>query len=312
VSPLSPDERARRRKLEQTRRRRARRIAGLTIGVCLVAAAGSVVAFRSEDGSPRPPAADQSLPARVEVFPAPAPQQRPAPQADVTRPLANEVRPIVWVQAGHAPPREPGYRDQTGAGSGPFGSEIGFTARVAPRLVHDLRRAGVDARLTPGKVTPLAARGAAFVSIHHDAPGGSALVGHAIAGAGENYYRGEGSGEPSPVPYPDSAPHRKATSVTPGVERQSRRLALSIARRYAAIFTAGNGAGQPFAGVQTAGGNPRVMRYYGFYRTAAEARIIVEAGATGTDDELLARPNLIAAALTKGVVEHLRARRLLP
>jgi len=98
--------------------------------------------------------------------------------------------PLVWVQAGHAPPTEPGYRAQTGAGSGPFGSEVVFTTRLAPRVVARLRAAGVDAREVPGFVRPLAAGGAAFVSLHHDSPGGSAAVGHAIAGAGENWYHG--------------------------------------------------------------------------------------------------------------------------
>ena len=37
-------------------------------------------------------------------------------------------------------------------------------------------------RRTPGRVTPLGARGAVFISLHHDAPGGRAGIGHAIAG----------------------------------------------------------------------------------------------------------------------------------
>ena len=71
--------------------------------------------------------------------------------------------PVVWVQAGHEAPREPGYTAQTGAGSGPFGTEVGFTTRVAARVTVLLRRYGVDARRTPGRVTPLGARGAVFV-----------------------------------------------------------------------------------------------------------------------------------------------------
>lgn len=220
--------------------------------------------------------------------------------------------PLVWVQAGHAGPREPGYRDQTGAGSGPFGSEIGFTTRLAPKVVARLRAAGVDARLTPGLVRPWGAGGAAFVSLHHDTPGGAAAVGHAITGAGENWYRGEGWGDPRSTPYPNSARHRRATRVFPAVERRSRALAVAVSARLGAVHTRANGARAPFRGVQTRDSNPRMMRYYGFYRTRAAARVIVEAGAAGTDDPFLRRTDLIAAAVSRGVVDHLRARGLLP
>lgn len=219
--------------------------------------------------------------------------------------------PVVYVQAGHQAPREPGYRAQTGASSGPFGSEIGFTTRVAPLVAARLRAVGVDARTTPGLVTPWGARAAAFVSIHHDVPGGPAAVGHAIAGDGENWYRGEGGGAPSPRPYPDSAPHRRATTVSAAVERRSRDLALRIAARYRPGYTAANGARGRWGGVQTRGGNPRMMSFHGFYRTRAAARVIVEAGGGGTDDLFLARTGLIAAAISRGVVDHLRARGLL-
>lgn len=220
--------------------------------------------------------------------------------------------PVVWVQAGHADPREPGYRAQTGASSGPFGSEVGFTTRLASRVVARLRAAGVDARQTPGRVTPLGARGAAFVSLHHDTPDGAAALGHAITGAGENYYRGEGFGDPSPRPYRDSAPHRPATTVSPAVERRSRSLARAIDRRFRPIYTAANGARGRYAGVQSRESNPRLMRFYGFYRTRADARVIVEAGAGGTDDAFLARTDLIARAVSRGVLDHLRARALVP
>ncbi len=43
-----------------------------------------------------------------------------------------------------------------------------------------------------------------------------------------------------------------------------------------------------------------MMRYYGFYRTRAAARVIVEAGAAGADDPFLARTDLIAAAVSRG------------
>lgn len=219
--------------------------------------------------------------------------------------------PLVWVQAGHNGPREPGYRAQTGAGSGPFGSEIGFTTRLAPKVVARLRAAGVDARLTPGLVRPWGAGGAAFVSLHHDTPEGAAAIGHAITGAGENYYHGEGSGTPSSTPYADSAPHRRATKVFPAVERRSRALARSIGTRLGGIYTRANGARAGYRGVQSRESNPRMMRYYGFYRTRAAARVIVEAGAGGTDDVFLRRTDLIAAAVSRGIIDDLRARGLM-
>ena len=51
------------------------------------------------------------------------------------------------------------------------------------------------------------------------------VVGHAVTGAGENYYRGEGFGPPRSTPYPDGVPHRRATRVSPKVATLSRRLA---------------------------------------------------------------------------------------
>ena len=54
-----------------------------------------------------------------------------------------------------------------------------------------------------------------------------------------------------------------------------------------------------------------MMSYYGFYRTRAAARVIVECGAGGTDDAFLARTDLIAAAISGGILDHLRARGLL-
>lgn len=224
---------------------------------------------------------------------------------------AASAAPLVWVQAGHNGPREPGYRAQTGAGTGPFGSEIGFTTRLAPKVVAKLRAAGVDARLTPGKVRPWGAGGAAFVSLHHDSPEGAAALGHAITGAGENYYHGEGGGDPSSTPYSDSAPHRRATKVYPSVERRSRELAGTISKRLGRVYTRANGARASFRGVQTRDSNPRMMRYYGFYRTRAAARVIVEAGAGGTDDIFLRRTDLIASAVSRGIIDNLRERGLM-
>jgi hypothetical protein len=227
-------------------------------------------------------------------------------------PAPAPARPVVWVQAGHEAPGEPGYLLQTGAASGPFGGEARFTVRVAAVVQRRLRAAGVDARHTPARVTPWGAPGAAFVSLHHDVPEGRAVVGHAIAGAGENWYHGQGTGQPSPVPYPDSAPHRRATEVSPAVERRSRVLALRLARRYRAVFTPANGARSGPVRVESRAGNPRVTRFYGYYRTRARARVLVELGAGGTDDRILARTGLVGAAVARGVVDDLRARGLLP
>ena len=218
---------------------------------------------------------------------------------------------MVWVQAGHAEPREPGYRAQTGASGGPFGGEIGFTTRLAAAIVQRLRRAGVDARETPGEVTPNMAPGAAFVSVHHDVPGGQALVGAASTGGGENYYHGEGAPPPSPAPYADSAPHRPATAVSPQVASRSAGLARSVARRFGRIYTPANGANGSFAGAITDSGNTRVANYYAFYRSAADARVIIEAGGAGTDDAFLGRIDLIAAAISEGILDDLRSRGLL-
>lgn len=219
--------------------------------------------------------------------------------------------PIVWVQAGHEGPREPGYRDQTGAGSGPFGSEIGFTTRLAGRVVVRLRAAGVDARRTPGRVSPLGARGAAFISLHHDAAGGRAGVGRAITGTGENWYHGEGGGTPGSQPYSDSAPHRRATAITPVVERRSLDLARRLAATFAPIHTAARGAHGAFGGVEAREGNRRMNRFYGFYRTRAGARVLLEAGAPGADDGFLRRVDPIAVAVARAVRSHLRARGLI-
>ena len=219
--------------------------------------------------------------------------------------------PIVWVQAGHEAPREPGYRDQTGAGGGPFGSEIGFTTRLATRVVARLQAAGVDARRTPGLVTPL---GRPRRRLHQPPPRrgrGRAGIGHAFTGLSENWYHGEGSGAPASAPYPDSAPHRPATVVTPAVERRSADLAARLASTFGRIHTPRFGARATFGGVESRSGNRRMTRYYGFYRTRAGARVILEAGAPPLDDPFLSRTDLIATAVSTAIVSHLRARGLL-
>lgn len=260
----------------------------------------------SDDG------ADAATPARLSGESGSlADQERAAERQGAITSAASGKRPIVWIQAGHVSPREPGYSAQTGASSGPFGSEQAFNTRVSNSLIAKLKRSGVDARYTPGLVTPIRNRGAAFVSIHSDTPEGRAAIGHAITGANENYYHGEGTGTASPVPYPDSAPHRPATTVSSLVQRRSLDLANRVSTRYRTIYTSANGARASYGGVQTPSGNPRMMRYYGYYRTTAEARIIVECGAGTTDDAFLARTDLISTTIARGITDHLRSRGLL-
>lgn len=210
-------------------------------------------------------------------------------------------RPLVWVQAGHEAPGEPGYRAQTGAAG-----EVQFTIRVAAAVERRLRAAGIDARHTPSRVTPTGAAGAVFVSIHHDTPQGHAAIGHAIAGVGENWYHGEGTGTARSTPYPDSAPHRTATTVSAAVEARSRRLAKLLASRYGAVFTRENGARSGSVRLEPRSGNRRMMRYFGYYRSRADARALVEAGAGGTDGAILRNTELVAGAIAGAIVAHLR------
>lgn len=226
----------------------------------------------------------------------------PAERADAT-----QAQPRVWIQAGHVGPREPGYRWQTGAGSGPFGNERVFNIRVAKRLAVRLRRAGIRARVMPGRVTPWAATGDVFIAIHHDGVGGVAGVGHAFRTAREYYYRGDGAGTPRRTPYPDTVPHRRSTSVNRVIETNSRRLAQVVSRNMSRAFTTANGARSGWDGVLPRR-LVRVSNYYGFRRTRARARIIVEAGAAGADDRFLRRTDLIAATLATGIRAYLRDR----
>jgi hypothetical protein len=214
---------------------------------------------------------------------------------------AASIRPVVWVQAGHQGPREPGYLAQTGAPG-----EMAFTTRLAAALERRLRAAGVDARHTPGRVTPMGAAGAVFISLHYDTSSGHAGVAGAVTGGGENWYHGEGTGTASQRPYPDSAPHRTPpTTVSPAVAAASARLAGLIDARYGAAFTPANGARSGPVTLVGVGGNTRMTHYYGFYRTGARARVIVECGAGGRDGAILGRTDLIAGALATAILEDL-------
>lgn len=222
------------------------------------------------------------------------------------------AQPVVLVQAGHLSPGEPGYLAQTGASGNPFGLESEFNRRVRNAMLTRLRAAGVDARPLAARVEPLGVPGATFVSIHHDSPGGAAMVGHAITGGNENYYRGEGTGDASPTPYPDSAPHRvPATTVSATVERTSAGTAQRIAAALKSIFTPANGAGGRFRGVIPPNSNRRMNHFYGFYRTTAQARVIVELGAAPDDNPFLAKVPLISKTLSGAIIKDLKARKLL-
>ncbi len=179
---------------------------------------------------------------------------------------------------------------------GPFETEAAFTVPVARRVVRQLRAWGADARLTPGRVTPRAAPGAAFVSIHHDAPGGRAAIVWATR-PDERLVRRPG--------------RRPPTQVGDAVEARSRDLALSLHRRYAAVHGPDNGADGELASPAGRAAPRDLREYYGFFRTGADARVVVEAGAAGVDDEFLTRTGLLASTIAAGVHDHLRSRGLL-
>jgi len=226
--------------------------------------------------------------------------------------MASAAPPVVWVQAGHAPPGEPGYSALTGAGGGPFGSEAAFNLRVRDDMVTRLKAAGVNARPLVSRINPMGARGATLISIHFDQPGGAASVGRAVVGGGENYYHGEGTGTARQTPYPDSGMHRTpATTVSGAVARRSAKLAGLLSSALASIRTAANGASAPFLGVIPPDGNTRENHHYSYYRTNADARVLVEVGAAGDDDPFLRKVPLIGATLTKAIVKDLKARKLL-
>jgi hypothetical protein len=226
--------------------------------------------------------------------------------------IAAAQQPVVLVQAGHLSPGEPGYLAQTGASGNPFGLESEFNRRVRDNMVRRLKAEGVDARPLGARVEPLGVGGATFVSIHHDSPGGAAMVGHAVAGGNENYYRGEGTGTASPTPYPDSAPHRTpATTVSRTVQRTSAGTARILSAALGGIHTSANGARAAFRGVVPTNSNRRMNHFYGFYRTTAQSRVIVEVGAAPDDNVFLAKVPLISRTLSGAVIRDLKARGLL-
>ncbi len=219
--------------------------------------------------------------------------------------------PVVILQAGHQAPMESGYRAQTGASGGPFGSEVQFTIRASHAVITMLRADGVNAIESPGKVTPYASSAAIFLAIHFDEAGGRGSIGYAVYDPPNNrnfYYHGQGVGTPRPTPYPDSAPQRGATRITPRTQAHSHALAVALNHRYRAIFTRANGADGTFLGIQPGrAGDSRMQYYYGFRRTNATARVIIECGAAGSDTAFLRRISLIATAISHGIIDYLTA-----
>lgn len=207
----------------------------------------------------------------------------------------------VYVQAGHVSPREPGYGAQPGADG-----ELAFNKAIADKVIGKLRARNIDAQYVPGKVDPLAAPGAIFLSIHHDeANNGRGFVGYAISGTKENYYAGDGVGTARDTPVPGAVPHRSATSVSSKTQRDSLAFARRVDRQMRAIGagpkTHWTGLGRP-----AHPNDRRAMRYYGFYRTNAEARILVEVGRGG--HPFLNKQEEISTALTKAVVGQMKVR----
>jgi hypothetical protein len=293
-SPTPPGA-SRASRTRSTRRRRTASAGGLALALAVIAGVGVALATSVHH---RPP---------------PSAHRATTPTA-TARLAASGPRPVVYVQAGHQAPGEPGYLAQTGAGGGPFGTEVAFNIRLAAAFEAKLRAAGVVVRHTPARVTPWGAPGAVFISLHFDAVGGSAGIGYAVdqAGRGENYYHGQGTGTASPTPYRDSAPHRHATKVTPTVQAHSLQLARDLAGTFRPIFTVRNGAHSHFRGVEPGRyGNARMQFFYGYYRVNTGARVLVECGAAGADNAFLGHVGLIATSLSQGILRYLHQTRQL-
>jgi hypothetical protein len=99
--------------------------------------------------------------------------------------------------------------------------------------------------------------------------------------------------------------------VTSAVAARSASLATRISTALQGIHTAANGASARFNGVEPPSGNARMVHFYGYYRTKADARVLVEVGAAGSDDPFLSKVGLISTTLSGAVVKDLKARKLL-
>ena len=94
------------------------------------------------------------------------------------------------------------------------------------------------------------------------------------------------------------------------VERRSLQLARRLGAAFGAVHTRANGARGADGGIEPRDGNPRMVRYYGFYRTRAAARVLLEAGAPAVDDVFLRRVDLISVAVSRAITRYLRDRGL--
>ena len=280
-------------------RRHRQRVAALVGAIAVVAGAAVAIGLGYAIGG----GSENASPAKASATAAARTDQATistSPRASSAPEVAPATPPVVWVQAGHVPPGEPGYRAQTGSSG-----EAEFNTRVRDAVIRLLERRGVDARPLGARVDPMGAAGAAFVSIHHDSPGGPASVGYAVQGT-ENYYHGEGDTPLSPTPYPDSAPHRTpATIVTPAVQAASKALAESVARSFSAVYTRSNGAYGSNTGVANPDANRRMMHFYGYYRTNAQARMLIECGSQSNDAKFLANTPLVSRAIAEGILNYL-------
>ena len=135
-----------------------------------------------------------------------------------------------------------------------------------------------------------------FLSIHRDAEGGRPAAAWATA---------------PKAPLKKRAGRRTPTQVDTVVEVESKHLAVAIHERYERVFRRANGARSELGPA----GGPEARRdlreYYGFYRTGADARVIVEAGAAGDDDRFLERTGLISGTPAAALRDHLVAEGLL-
>jgi hypothetical protein len=100
--------------------------------------------------------------------------------------------------------------------------------------------------------------------------------------------------------------------VTAAVAANSANLATRISSALKGIHTPANGASARFNGVEPPNGNVRMVHFYGYYRTKADARVLVEVGAAGSDDPFLRKVPLIGSTLSATIVKDLKARKLLP
>jgi hypothetical protein len=99
--------------------------------------------------------------------------------------------------------------------------------------------------------------------------------------------------------------------VSRTVQRTSAGTARILSAALGGIHTSANGARAAFRGVVPTNSNRRMNHFYGFYRTTAQSRVIVEVGAAPDDNVFLAKVPLISRTLSGAVIRDLKARGLL-